>query len=95
MGGKAQQICAKPKENMIFKVPIKSEHLTLHMHTDFVLFKGNYCVKSVIDAIKFTNDEVCTVLVRLFTLNPMALAQKMQIALYIKIEFISARINLT
>ncbi|OXU26840.1 hypothetical protein TSAR_008529, partial [Trichomalopsis sarcophagae] len=28
--------------------------------TDFVLFKYNYCVKSVIDALKVTNDEVCT-----------------------------------
>ncbi|OXU26950.1 hypothetical protein TSAR_000034 [Trichomalopsis sarcophagae] len=28
--------------------------------TDFVLFKCNYCVKSAIDALEVTNDEVCT-----------------------------------
>ncbi|OXU30797.1 hypothetical protein TSAR_013182 [Trichomalopsis sarcophagae] len=59
------------KLNVIFKVPIKSENLTLNMHTaicdsmykhavltDFVLCKCKYCVKSVIDVLKVTNDEV-------------------------------------
>ncbi|OXU17194.1 hypothetical protein TSAR_006294 [Trichomalopsis sarcophagae] len=48
---------------MIFKVHINSENLTYGQHcvlTDFVLFKYNYCVKSVIDALKVTNDEVFT-----------------------------------
>ncbi|OXU17419.1 hypothetical protein TSAR_002048 [Trichomalopsis sarcophagae] len=53
---------------MIFKVPVKSENLTLHMHTlindimykhavlaDFVLFKCNYCVKSVIAMLELTH----------------------------------------
>ncbi|OXU25739.1 hypothetical protein TSAR_000599 [Trichomalopsis sarcophagae] len=65
--------CLVARVVRILPVHINSENLTLHMHalihdsmykhallTDFVLFKYNYCVESVINVLKVTDDEVCT-----------------------------------